>query len=106
MEFASVAYAGKVIPVASFSTEDILAATSDAINPDHYKTGGMELIDVMFAKMGDQSTKDFMWGSIIKYIFRFKKKNGLQDLEKAQWYLNKLIETTKGEKNNVMGEKG
>jgi hypothetical protein len=80
-------------------------AEDPAINPGHYKDGKYELIDVMFDKMGTQAVNDFMWGSIIKYIFRFKKKNGLQDLLKAQWYLNKLIKTTKEEEANV-GKEG
>ena len=35
----------------------------------------------------------FLEGNIIKYVTRYKKKNGMEDLKKAQWYLNKLIET-------------
>ena len=41
---------------------------------------------------------DFIEGNIIKYIVRYKKKNGLQDLEKAKVYLDRLIER---EYNNV-----
>ena len=33
-----------------------------------------------------------MQGNIIKYLWRYRYKNGVQDLEKAQWYLSKLIE--------------
>ena len=39
--------------------------------------------------------------NIIKYLWRYRYKNGVQDLEKAQWYLNKLIEVKKGSKNST-----
>lgn len=58
---------------------------SDPVNhPKHYQSEGMEVIDVIEAfKLG------FPLGNAIKYILRAgKKKNGLQDLQKAAWYLN------------------
>jgi hypothetical protein len=36
----------------------------------------------------------FLEGNVIKYVTRYKMKNGLEDLKKAQWYLNRLIEIT------------
>lgn len=65
----------------------------DNVNhPEHYKNGGIETIDVIKAWTegldGIQATDT---GNIIKYISRWKKKNGLEDLKKAQWYLNHLI---------------
>ncbi|MBQ5695934.1 MAG: DUF3310 domain-containing protein, partial [Clostridium sp.] len=41
----------------------------------------------------------FLRGNIIKYVWRYKDKNGLEDLKKAQWYLNKLIEVVKNGNN-------
>ena len=38
---------------------------------------------------------DYFQGNIVKYVVRHKHKNGLEDLEKAKWYLEKLIECTK-----------
>ena len=67
---------------------------NDPVNhPDHYKTKtGLETIDVIEAftdgLVGIEATDT---GNVIKYICRWKKKNGLQDLQKAQWYLNHLI---------------
>lgn len=60
----------------------------DNINhPSHYKHGGLETIDVIEAwKLG------FHEGNIIKYLSRWKKKNGVQDLKKAMWYLQRLID--------------
>ena len=71
---------------------------SDMVNhPDHYKTkSGLETIDVIEAFTdglnGGEATNT---GNVIKYICRWKKKNGLEDLEKARWYLNRLIDLVK-----------
>ena len=63
-------------------------------HPDHYQSEtGMEVIDVIeaftFDLKGIEATDT---GNILKYMCRWKKKNGLQDLRKARWYLNHLIE--------------
>lgn len=67
---------------------------ADMVNhPPHYiSETGMEVIDVIeaftFDLKGIEATDT---GNIIKYICRWNTKNGLQDLKKAQWYLNHLI---------------
>lgn len=72
--------------------------------PPHYQSEtGLEVIDVIeaftFDLMGIEATDT---GNIIKYICRWKKKNGLQDLKKAKWYLKHLIEhVEKLEKENA-----
>ncbi len=60
--------------------------TKDNINPSHYKQGNIEVIDFIL----DQKSS-YLEGNVIKYISRYKTKNGLEDLKKAKWYLNKLI---------------
>lgn len=73
----------------------------DNVNhPDHYKSAtGLETIDVIEAFTSDLvGLEAVCTANVLKYICRWKKKNGLEDLRKAQWYLNKLIE--KVEKNN------
>lgn len=64
-------------------------------HPSHYAGGTMEVIDVIneFTKDGTGS-EAFYVGNIIKYVCRYKKKNGLEDLKKAEWYLNALINMT------------
>ena len=60
---------------------------SDPINPSHYKQGkGTQPIDLI----ADQDM-GYNEGCIIKYVTRYKYKNGLEDLKKAQWYLDRLI---------------
>lgn len=62
-------------------------------HPEHYNQGGLEVIDIIDAFTKDCSgSESFYIGNIIKYVCRFKKKNGIEDLKKAQWYLSKLIE--------------
>ena len=59
-------------------------------NPKHYNTSEIECIDAIEAMLGDEFPA-YLQGNITKYLWRFKNKNGLEDLKKAQWYLNKLI---------------
>lgn len=62
-------------------------------HPVHYAQGGMEVIDVIDAFTKECSGEEaFYVGNILKYVCRFKKKNGVEDLRKAEWYLAKLIE--------------
>ena len=66
----------------------------DMVNhPSHYKAkNGMEVIDVIEAFTANlEGYEATHTGNVIKYICRWKEKNGLEDLRKAQWYLNRLI---------------
>ena len=62
-------------------------------HPSHYKAkNGMEVIDVIEAFTANlEGYEATHTGNIIRYICRWKEKNGLEDLKKAQWYLNRLI---------------
>lgn len=57
------------------------------INPSHYRQGNIEVIDFIL----DQDM-DYLEGNVVKYVSRYKYKNGLEDLQKALWYLERLIE--------------
>ena len=70
----------------------------DNINPQHYKHGKIEVINIMQDQLSKEEFKGFCKGLIIKYLCRADYKNKLEDYKKAQWYLNKLIETLEGEK--------
>lgn len=62
-------------------------------HPDHYNAGGLEVIDVIKAfTEGMESSEAFAAGNAIKYICRYKKKNGVEDLRKAKWYIDYLID--------------
>lgn len=64
----------------------------DNVNhPNHYKTGGIETIDYIRAKLGDEGTVAYCMGNVMKYTSRWQDKNGLEDLKKADWYLDYAI---------------
>lgn len=67
---------------------------SDNVNsPKHYIQGSIECIDALeAATMGKQGIEAVCVANVIKYLWRYEEKNGLEDVRKAQWYLNKLIE--------------
>jgi hypothetical protein len=68
----------------------------DVVNhPKHYNQSGVECIDAIKAATGD-GFEYYLQGNIIKYLWRYRYKNGVEDLKKAQWYLNKLIEVKNG----------
>lgn len=65
----------------------------DSVNrPAHYTSGGIECIDAMQAAFGAEAVKDFCLCNAFKYLWRHRNKNGVEDLKKARWYLNRLIE--------------
>lgn len=67
---------------------------SDNINPDHYKQGKVECIDALeAATVNKTGIEAVCTANVIKYIWRYEAKNGLEDVKKAQWYLNRLIDT-------------
>lgn len=78
----------------------------DNVNhPSHYKSEtGLEAIDAIEAFTFDlNGIEAFDTGNALKYICRWKKKNGLEDLKKAQWYLNHLIKHVENlEKENEL----
>ena len=68
----------------------------DLVNePPHYKFDGIELIDVIKAKLNNSKMSPYtaaIWIQCIQYLFRFDVKgNDIQDLEKARFYLNEII---------------
>lgn len=71
-------------------------AEKDNVRPDHYKVGGIEPIEYMQAKMTKEGFEGFLQGNVIKYVSRYSHKNGVEDLEKANYYLLRLIELYKG----------
>lgn len=65
----------------------------DPVNhPPHYTSGGIETIDAIeAATKGLEGIEAFCTGNAIKYLWRWKKKNGKEDLKKAKWYIDRLI---------------
>lgn len=73
----------------------------DAVNhPSHYCQDGIECIDVIKATIKGMSAFDaFCQGNAMKYLFRWQFKNGAEDLKKAKWYIDKLIEIQESSAN-------
>lgn len=65
----------------------------DAVNhPRHYTQGGVECIDAIQAAVNNLvGPEAWLTGSVIKYLWRWRLKNGLEDLQKAKFYLDRLI---------------
>tara|TARA_R110000737_G_scaffold263574_1_gene271594 strand:+ start:122 stop:343 length:222 start_codon:yes stop_codon:yes gene_type:complete len=65
-------------------------------NPNHYRQSSTETIDIIKASMTTEEYHGYLKGACMKYMARYKYKgNPIQDLEKANWYLIKLIEEIK-----------
>ena len=75
--------------------------SQDVVNsPNHYTSGSIECIDAMQASLPPEQFKGFLRGNVQKYCWRCDKKNGVEDLKKARWYLDKLIETIEKEQGS------
>ncbi len=68
-------------------------ATNDNVNhPSHYCQGKVECIDALeSATVNKTGLEAVCVANVIKYLWRYENKNGLEDARKAQFYLNKLI---------------
>ena len=74
--------------------EEIVAAkATDVVNhPAHYTAGGVECIDaIAAATTGLEGIEAACTANAIKYLWRWKRKNGQEDLRKARWYINHLL---------------
>tara|TARA_R110001632_G_scaffold217794_1_gene346622 strand:+ start:168 stop:527 length:360 start_codon:yes stop_codon:yes gene_type:complete len=67
-------------------------------NPSHYNEFGIECIDAIQAATG-AGFESYLQGNIMKYLWRYKYKGKpIEDLQKAEWYLSRLISTVKNGK--------
>lgn len=81
------------MPYMSVSQQEA-AKVDDMVNhPAHYTSGSVECIDAIEASMTAEAFKGYLKGAELKYLWRYESKaKPKEDLLKAQWYLNKLIE--------------
>ena len=70
----------------------------DNVNhPAHYTQGGVECIEaIKVAVIGLVGMEAVCTGNALKYLWRWKQKNGLEDLKKARWYIDRLIKELEG----------
>lgn len=90
----------ETIPVDKFMThDDEVTAVQDMVNhPSHYKQFSREVIDTMQGMSTPEEFKGYLKLNAVKYISRYQGKNGIEDLDKAIWYVTKLKEVLEGEK--------
>lgn len=68
-------------------------ANLDNVNhPAHYNAGKIEVIVIQEDQLSPEEYRGYIKGQVIKYITRERHKNGLEDLKKARWYLDRLIQ--------------
>ena len=74
---------------------------ADNVNhPSHYNRGKIEVIKIQEDQLTYEEYRGYIKGQVIKYITRERYKNGLEDLKKAAWYLNRLIKYMERNSNN------
>ena len=65
----------------------------DMVNhPPHYNKYGVECIEALRSACGE-GFEYYLQGNVMKYLWRYRYKNGIEDLKKANWYLELLMET-------------
>lgn len=92
-EYVQLTFSDLKLPAQQEELDDIVN------HPKHYTQGNIETIEYMESTL---TTEEFCGGckmNVIKYVSREKHKNGVEDLKKARWYLDRLIQYL--EKNDV-----
>lgn len=74
--------------------EGVCQCEPDMVNsPAHYGSGSIECIEYIEDFLTTEEYIGYLRGNIAKYLHRFRYKNGIEDLRKAEWYLNRLSQT-------------
>ena len=80
-----------------FEISELFDGVEDYVNsPPHYGKGRIECIEYIKDFLTDEEYTGYLRGNIAKYLHRWRYKNGVEDLKKAQWYLNRSIENLNG----------
>ena len=70
-----------------------LRDNDDNVNhPSHYTQGEVECIDGIRSALGHEKFVGYLWGNAMKYVWRWEHKGMVEDLRKAMWYIERLIE--------------
>lgn len=72
--------------------KEVLSEETNPIRPNHYKSCSIECIDAMILAFGVAAVAEFCIMNAFKYIWRYKDKNGLEDLNEAEWYIGMSAE--------------
>lgn len=84
-----------------------LSKQDNVNHPSHYIAGTIECIDAIDAALtGLSGSNAYNTGAAIKYLWRWTRKNGVEDLRKAVWYINRLIESNSNNGTEPKGNEG
>lgn len=79
--------------------------TDNVNHPSHYTQGEIECIEAIAAAVnGLKGIEAVDTANAIKYLWRWKNKNGVEDLKKAQWYINDLIKRAGAENGGIRND--
>jgi hypothetical protein len=70
-------------------------------SPSHYTAGTLQCIDALLAAAGPEAHTDHCTQTAIAYLWRWRRKNGIEDLLKARWYITRAIDTQATMANNT-----
>lgn len=73
------------------ATEERQPVADPVNHPSHYTQGRWEVIDVIEDALTFEGVEGYLVGNVLKYVMRYRHKNGVEDLRKARWYLDRLI---------------
>lgn len=86
-------FIGEILWTRHTLPEELPFIDDEPINPQHYKNGKVECIDALeSATVNKIGIEAVCVANIIKYLWRYEDKNGIEDVQKAKWYLEKLLE--------------
>lgn len=74
-------------------------------HPSHYESGKFECIDVMLETQGVEAVMGFCVCNAFKYLYRHRRKNGVEDIKKARWYIDKYVELAESEGIDIGNDK-
>lgn len=82
---------------------EIIQKVDNINNPQHYKLNGLDIesIDVVRSVLGKEKFIGFCKGNILKYLIREENKNGIEDVKKAQKYIDWLVEEMEGKNERI-----
>ena len=87
-----------------YKPEDYNKQYNNVHSPAHYNQGQTECIDAIEAMLSQEEYIGYLRGNSMKYRWRFRYKNGFEDLDKADWYEKRLVKFM--EEHDVLGQKG
>jgi len=91
MEFSDCPGGVCPVPWATDTSGDDIK--EDLVNhPSHYTDGNIECIEAIEAQLTPEEYRGYLKGNVAKYVWREKNKGGIQSLQKAQWYLTRLVD--------------